>query len=153
MLYSGSLKVCGVQSAGTNLKLNAGEQVLVEPVSGPLLQATEVLVSSRSKDDKLDTDDFKNFFLRTFDGNVILPGNAVSLSYFGRSCSLRIERICGEDGVTLQRPAPPLGQDPEVEREREVWVSKKHHGHRENDSESDLETARETERKTNRKTD
>ncbi|CAL1612798.1 unnamed protein product [Knipowitschia caucasica] len=103
------------KSAGTNLKLKAGEQVLVEPVSGPLLQATEVLVSSRSKDDKLDTDDFKNFFLRTFDGNVILPGNAVSLSYFGRSCSLRIERICGEDGVTLQRPAPPLGQDPEAD--------------------------------------
>uniref|UniRef100_A0A3Q4H702 AFG2 AAA ATPase homolog A n=1 Tax=Neolamprologus brichardi TaxID=32507 RepID=A0A3Q4H702_NEOBR len=48
-------------------------------------------------------------------GNIVLPGNVVSLSYFGRSCSLRVETIKGEDGVTLQRPAPLLGASPETE--------------------------------------
>ncbi|KAK7922615.1 hypothetical protein WMY93_009517 [Mugilogobius chulae] len=99
----------------SNLKVKQGEEVVVQPVTGPVLQATEVLLSSRSKDDKLDTDEFKNFFIRSLDGNIILPGNNVSLSYFGRSCNLRIESIQGEDGVTLMRPAPPLGQDTEVD--------------------------------------
>ncbi|XP_072291102.1 ATPase family gene 2 protein homolog A [Eucyclogobius newberryi] len=99
----------------SNLKVKQGEEVVVQPVTGPVLQATEVLLSCRSKDDKLDTDEFKNFFLRSLDGNIILPGNVVSLSYFGRSCNVRVESIRGEDGVTLKRPAPPLGQDTEVD--------------------------------------
>lgn len=48
-------------------------------------------------------------------GNIILPGNIISLSYFGRSCSLRVETLRGEDGVTLQRPPPPLGVAPDPE--------------------------------------
>ncbi|KAJ0049721.1 hypothetical protein NL108_000570, partial [Boleophthalmus pectinirostris] len=100
----------------SNLRVKQGEQVTVEPVTGPVLQATEVLLSTRSKDDKLDTDEFKNFFLRSLDGNIILPGNVVSLSFFGRSCSLQVESIRGENGVTLQRPAPLLGQDTETDQ-------------------------------------
>lgn len=93
--------------AQSNLKVKQGDEVMLEPITGPQLQATEVLLSSRTKDDKLDTDEFKNFFVRSLDGNIILPGNIVSLSYFGRWCSLRVETIRGEDGVTLQRPSPP----------------------------------------------
>lgn len=48
-------------------------------------------------------------------GNIILPGNTVSLNYFGRSCSLRVETIRGEDGVTLHRPDPPSGLGPDTE--------------------------------------
>lgn len=43
------------------------------------------------------------------EGNIVLPGNAVSLTYFGRTCSLCVEAITGEDGVTLHRPSPPPG--------------------------------------------
>ncbi|XP_033829827.1 ribosome biogenesis protein SPATA5 isoform X1 [Periophthalmus magnuspinnatus] len=100
----------------SNLRVKQGEEVMVQPVTGPVLQTTEVLLSTRSKDDKLDTDEFKNFFLRSLEGNIILPGNIVSLSYFGRSCSLRVESIRGEDGVTLQRPSPPLGQETEADQ-------------------------------------
>lgn len=46
-------------------------------------------------------------------GNIILPGNVISLTYFGRSCSLRVETIRGEDGVTLHRPGPPPAPDAE----------------------------------------
>lgn len=46
-------------------------------------------------------------------GKIILPGNVTSLTYFGRSCDLMVETIKGEDGVILQRAAPPLAPDTE----------------------------------------
>lgn len=49
------------------------------------------------------------------DGNIILPGNVISLTYFGRSCSLRVETIKGEDGSILHRPAPLPGLGPDTE--------------------------------------
>lgn len=42
-------------------------------------------------------------------GNIILPGNSVSLTFFGRTCTLCVEAITGEDGVTLCRPLPLPG--------------------------------------------
>lgn len=58
---------------------------------------------------------WNNFISPPPAGSIILPGNVVSLSYFGRACSLRVETIRGEDGVTLQRAHPPLGAAPETE--------------------------------------
>uniref|UniRef100_A0AAQ5X7F2 non-chaperonin molecular chaperone ATPase n=1 Tax=Amphiprion ocellaris TaxID=80972 RepID=A0AAQ5X7F2_AMPOC len=101
--------------AQNNLRVKSGDEVLLHPITGPVLQAEKVVLCNRSKDDTLDTDEFKNFLLRTLVGNIILPGNVLSLSYFGRSCSLRVETIRGEDGVTLQRPAPPPGMGPGTE--------------------------------------
>lgn len=46
-------------------------------------------------------------------GKIILPGNLISLTYFGRSCGLMVETIKGEDGVTLQRAPLPLVPDTE----------------------------------------
>lgn len=46
-------------------------------------------------------------------GQIILPGNIISLTYFGRSCGLIVETIKGEDGVTLRRAAPPFAPDTE----------------------------------------
>ncbi|XP_026039254.1 spermatogenesis-associated protein 5 [Astatotilapia calliptera] len=101
--------------AQNNLRVKTGDELMLHPITGPLLQAEEVVLSNRSKDETLETDEFKDFFLRSLAGNIVLPGNVVSLSYFGRSCSLRVETIKGEDGVTLQRPAPLLGASPETE--------------------------------------
>ncbi|KAM7417173.1 hypothetical protein PAMA_017016 [Pampus argenteus] len=101
--------------AQNNLRVKSGDEVMLQPLTGPLLQAEEVVLSARSKDDKLDTDEFKNFLLRSLVGNVVLPGNILSLSYFGRSCSVRVEAVRGEDGVTLQRPAPLSSSSPDTE--------------------------------------
>ncbi|XP_070769153.1 ATPase family gene 2 protein homolog A [Enoplosus armatus] len=103
------------KSAQNNLRVKSGEEVTVHPLTGPVLQAEEVVLSNRSKDDTLETDEFKNFFLRSLDGNIILPGSVISLTYFGRPCSLKVETIRGEDGVTLHRPAPPPGPGPDTE--------------------------------------
>ncbi|XP_062281328.1 ATPase family gene 2 protein homolog A isoform X1 [Scomber scombrus] len=98
-----------------NLRVKTGDEVMLQPLTGPVLQAEEVFLSPRSKDDKLDTDEFKNFLLMSLVGNIVLPGNVLSLTYFGRSCSLRVEAVRGEDGVTLQRPAPLSGSGPDTE--------------------------------------
>uniref|UniRef100_A0A3B3ZZR7 AAA+ ATPase domain-containing protein n=1 Tax=Periophthalmus magnuspinnatus TaxID=409849 RepID=A0A3B3ZZR7_9GOBI len=76
----------------SNLRVKQGEEVMVQPVTGPVLQTTEVLLSTR------------------YTTQQSYPG------YFGRSCSLRVESIRGEDGVTLQRPSPPLGQETEADQ-------------------------------------
>ncbi|XP_069572602.1 ATPase family gene 2 protein homolog A [Brachyistius frenatus] len=108
-------KVGLLKCARNNLRVKSGDEVTLRPVTGPVLQAAEVLLSNRSKDETLDTDEFKNFFLRSLDGKIILPGNVLSLTYFGRSCSFRVETVRGEDGVALQRPAPPPGAGPDTE--------------------------------------
>uniref|UniRef100_A0A3P8V3J7 AFG2 AAA ATPase homolog A n=1 Tax=Cynoglossus semilaevis TaxID=244447 RepID=A0A3P8V3J7_CYNSE len=96
--------------AQMNLRVKSGDKVTLQPIIGPVLQAEEL-----SKDDTLETDEFKNFLVRSLAGNIILPGNLLSLTYYGRSCSLRVEAVRGEDGVTLQRPAPAPGQAPDTE--------------------------------------
>ncbi|XP_041845721.1 ATPase family protein 2 homolog [Melanotaenia boesemani] len=101
--------------AQSNLRVKSGDAVMLHPIAGPVLQAEEVVLCKRSNDEMLDTPEFKNFFLRSLVGNIILPGNIISLSYFGRSCSLRVDTVRGEDGVTLQRQAPPSGSGPDTE--------------------------------------
>uniref|UniRef100_A0A8C9XXY0 vesicle-fusing ATPase n=1 Tax=Sander lucioperca TaxID=283035 RepID=A0A8C9XXY0_SANLU len=101
--------------AQNNLRVKSGDEVMLHPLTGPVLQAEEVVLSNRSKDDTLETDEFKNFFLRSLVGSIILPGNVIPLTYFGRSCSLRVETIRGEDGVTIHRPAPPPGLGPDTD--------------------------------------
>ncbi|XP_030595152.1 ATPase family protein 2 homolog [Archocentrus centrarchus] len=101
--------------AQNNLRVKSGDEVMLHPITGPVVQAEEVVLSNRSKDETIETDEFKSFFLRSLAGNIILPGNVLSLSYFGRSCSLRVETIRGEDGITLRKPAAVLGAGHETE--------------------------------------
>uniref|UniRef100_A0A3Q2PQF1 AFG2 AAA ATPase homolog A n=1 Tax=Fundulus heteroclitus TaxID=8078 RepID=A0A3Q2PQF1_FUNHE len=108
--------------AQNNLRVKSGEAVTLHPVTGPVVQMEELVLSSRSKDDTLDADEFKNFFVRSLAGSILLPRNVVSVSYFGRSCSLRVESIRGEDGLTLQRASPPLGATADLE-DSSVWTS------------------------------
>uniref|UniRef100_A0A8C5N497 AAA+ ATPase domain-containing protein n=1 Tax=Gouania willdenowi TaxID=441366 RepID=A0A8C5N497_GOUWI len=87
--------------AANNLRVKSGCDVLVQPITGAVLQAEEVLVS------KLHLAHLLSMINCAFHlvpvGNVILPGNLISLSYFGRGCSLMVETIRGEDGVTVHR--------------------------------------------------
>ncbi|XP_042348888.1 ATPase family protein 2 homolog isoform X2 [Plectropomus leopardus] len=101
--------------AQNNLRVKSGDEVTLHPLTGPVLQAEEVILSNRSKDETLETDEFKNFFLRSLVGNIILPGNVIPLTYFGRSCSLRVDAIRREDGLTIHRPLPPPGLSPDPE--------------------------------------
>ncbi|XP_061690730.1 ATPase family gene 2 protein homolog A [Syngnathoides biaculeatus] len=101
----------GVQS---NLKVKCGDAVTLHPVTGAVLQAEEVVLSPRSIDDKFNTDEFKSFLLNSLVGSILLPGNVVSITYFGCPCSLYVKSVRGEDGGTHRRastPPPPASCD------------------------------------------
>uniref|UniRef100_A0A665VUP3 Spermatogenesis associated 5 n=1 Tax=Echeneis naucrates TaxID=173247 RepID=A0A665VUP3_ECHNA len=103
----------------TNLRVKSGDEVMLQPITGPVLQAyiaaVFILLGHLAAHLSI-------YLLLTLlvcflvpVGNIVLPGNVLSLSYFGRSCGLRVEAIRGEDGVTLQRAAPPPGLGPDTE--------------------------------------
>ncbi|KAM9835420.1 ATPase family gene 2 protein homolog A isoform 1-T1 [Syngnathus typhle] len=108
--------------AQSNLKVKCGDVVLLQPVTGPVLQAQEVIFSARSVDDeKLNTDEFRSFLLNSLIGSIVLPGNIVSLTYFGRPCSLYVESVRGEDGSACRRPSlPPPGPPSDTEEPSEL---------------------------------
>ncbi|XP_036407690.1 ATPase family protein 2 homolog [Megalops cyprinoides] len=93
-----------------NLGVKAGDRVTVQPVSGSVLQAQEVCLSCRQKDGTLNTEEFNDFLLRSVDGKIILPGNLLSLTFYGRPYSLRVERVQGVDGMKLEKRDPPLNE-------------------------------------------
>uniref|UniRef100_A0A3B3T3P5 vesicle-fusing ATPase n=1 Tax=Paramormyrops kingsleyae TaxID=1676925 RepID=A0A3B3T3P5_9TELE len=88
-----------------NLGVKSGDRVSIEPLTGPVLQADVVhLTSSAVNTDK--AVGCKHY------GKIILPGNLLSLYFFGRPCSLRVDALTGVDGVTLEG-APPCGPESE----------------------------------------
>lgn len=45
------------------------------------------------------------FFYLRIDGRIVLPGNTLSVTFFGRPCNVIVEKIRGVDGLTLERTA------------------------------------------------
>uniref|UniRef100_A0AAY4C0S9 AAA+ ATPase domain-containing protein n=1 Tax=Denticeps clupeoides TaxID=299321 RepID=A0AAY4C0S9_9TELE len=102
-----------------SLRLKAGEEVMLQPVTGPILQADEVQLSLRW-DVIYIYDNPVCFFKLLYrvelyfmfpnrkktDGKIVLPGNTLSLTYFGRSCSLKVESLRGVDGRLLEQNSP-----------------------------------------------
>ncbi|KAM9329720.1 ATPase family gene 2 protein homolog A [Gastrophryne carolinensis] len=90
-----------------NLKAKPGDAVHVEPVTGPVLQAEEMELTLRERDaDAVNVEELSSFLLRLMDGKIVLPGNLLSLSFFGRPCSLKVTTIRGPDGA-VQEVANP----------------------------------------------
>ncbi|XP_077465165.1 ATPase family gene 2 protein homolog A [Stigmatopora argus] len=109
-----SRKVGLHHSVQRNLKVKCGSAVLIQPVTGPVLQAEEVILSPRSVDDKLNMEEFKSFLLNSLIGSILLPGNILSVTYFGQPCNLSVESVRGEDGGLLRKPVfLPLSLDTE----------------------------------------
>uniref|UniRef100_A0AAY4C0Y8 non-chaperonin molecular chaperone ATPase n=1 Tax=Denticeps clupeoides TaxID=299321 RepID=A0AAY4C0Y8_9TELE len=78
-----------------SLRLKAGEEVMLQPVTGPILQENRIV---------------ELYFMfpnrKKTDGKIVLPGNTLSLTYFGRSCSLKVESLRGVDGRLLEQNSP-----------------------------------------------
>uniref|UniRef100_A0A671PFI6 non-chaperonin molecular chaperone ATPase n=1 Tax=Sinocyclocheilus anshuiensis TaxID=1608454 RepID=A0A671PFI6_9TELE len=111
----------GLQSSAQSaLRVTSGSRVTVQPITGALLQAEHLRLTLRPEDKVLNTEEFRNYLLRTLDGRVLLPGGSVCVSYFGRQCVLAVDSVTGVDGETLRRSdgvAPshdpsPLTPDP-----------------------------------------
>ncbi|XP_056625133.1 ribosome biogenesis protein SPATA5 isoform X2 [Triplophysa dalaica] len=93
----------GLQSSvQLNLRVKPGGHVTLEPITGALLPAEHIRLSLTPEDKVINTEDFRKYLLHMLDSRVLLPGNSLSVWYFGRGCVIRVESVQGVDGVTLE---------------------------------------------------
>ncbi|XP_063166892.1 ATPase family gene 2 protein homolog A [Candoia aspera] len=85
-----------------NLEVIPGDMVFVQPVTGAVLQAEEVEVKLGVKDGCISTEDLSISLLRNLDGKIVLPGNFLQITFYGRSCDLKVTKVKGMDGVLLK---------------------------------------------------
>ncbi|KGL83362.1 Spermatogenesis-associated protein 5, partial [Tinamus guttatus] len=101
-----------------NLKVNPGDAVTVQPVTGAVIQAEEVDVKLREKDASINAEEMSVCLLRNLDGKVVLPGNLLAFTFYGRLCNLVVTRVTGSDDVELTALSSAISsamgeQDPE----------------------------------------
>ncbi|XP_015265703.1 PREDICTED: LOW QUALITY PROTEIN: spermatogenesis-associated protein 5 [Gekko japonicus] len=85
-----------------NLRVAAGDMVFVQPVTGAVVQAEEVEIKLRDKDACLNAEELSNSILRNLDGKIVLPGNVLQVTFYGRCCNLMVTKVKGTDGVLLK---------------------------------------------------
>ncbi|XP_034968808.2 ATPase family gene 2 protein homolog A isoform X1 [Zootoca vivipara] len=93
-----------------NLKVGLGETVIVEPVTGAVMQAEDVHLKLRSEDACLNVDELTASLLRNLDGKVVLPGNLLQITFYGRSCNLMVTKVKGTDGVLQEMQGSPVSK-------------------------------------------
>ncbi|NWI89515.1 SPAT5 protein, partial [Pitta sordida] len=102
-----------------NLKVNPGDAVTVQPVAGAVIQAEEVDVKLRDKDATVNAEEMSVCLLRNLDGKIVLPGNLLAFTFYGKLCNIVVTRVKGTDGaeLTAQDSAIPRDtHDPDQER-------------------------------------
>ncbi|NWV81795.1 SPAT5 protein, partial [Dasyornis broadbenti] len=102
-----------------NLKVNPGDVVTVQPVSGAVIQAEEVDVKLRDKDATVNAEEMCVCLLRNLDGKIVLPGNLLAFTYYGKLCNIVVMKVKGTDGAELVAQGsdiPSGSNEPDVER-------------------------------------
>ncbi|NXK90555.1 SPAT5 protein, partial [Formicarius rufipectus] len=102
-----------------NLKVNSGDAVTVQPVAGAVIQAEEVDIKLRDRDATVNAGEMSVCLLRNLDGKIVLPGNLLAFTFYGKLCNIVVMRVKGTDGVELsaQGSAMPSDMhDPDPER-------------------------------------
>ncbi|NXF74127.1 SPAT5 protein, partial [Sclerurus mexicanus] len=102
-----------------NLKVNSGDAVTVQPVTGAVIQAEEVDVKLRDKDATVNAEEMSVCLLRNLDGKIVLPGNLLAFTFYGKLCNIVVMRVKGTDGVELNAQSnaiPSDMHDPDLER-------------------------------------
>nr|XP_025041672.1 spermatogenesis-associated protein 5 [Pelodiscus sinensis] len=102
-----------------NLRVKPGDAVTVQPVVGAVVQAEEVDVKLREKDACINVEELSVCLLRNLDGKIVLPGNLLHLTFYGRSCNLMVTRVKGTDGALLKMQSSTVfseTQEPVLEK-------------------------------------
>ncbi|NXI76138.1 SPAT5 protein, partial [Rhipidura dahli] len=102
-----------------NLKANPGDTVTVQPVTGAVIQAEEVSVKLRDKDGTVNAEEMSVCLLRNLDGKIVLPGNLLAFTYYGKLCNIVVMKVKGTDGTELIAQGSALPSDsnePDLER-------------------------------------
>ncbi|NXA76771.1 SPAT5 protein, partial [Thryothorus ludovicianus] len=102
-----------------NLKVNPGDTITVQPVTGAVIQAEEVDVKLRDKDATVNAEEMSVCLLRNLDGKVVLPGNLLAFTYYGKLCKVVVMKVKGTDGAELiaqGNAIPSDSTEPDLER-------------------------------------
>ncbi|KAG8454106.1 hypothetical protein GDO86_000663, partial [Hymenochirus boettgeri] len=106
------------ETAQKNLKVKPGDSVTIQPLTGPVLPAEEFEVLLREKHvSGINTEELSCFLLRLMDGKIILPGNLLILTFYGKPLSLQITTVKGFDGGR-QETLPSMSFEHEATIER-----------------------------------
>ncbi|KAM9378294.1 ATPase family gene 2 protein homolog A [Phaethornis superciliosus] len=107
------------ESTRKNLKVHPGDVVIVQPVTGAVIQAEEVTVKLRDRDATINAEEMSVCLLRNLEGKVVLPGNLLAFSFYGKLCNIVVMKVKGTDGAELiaQHSAIPSDlHEPDLER-------------------------------------
>ncbi|XP_019389563.1 PREDICTED: spermatogenesis-associated protein 5 isoform X2 [Crocodylus porosus] len=85
-----------------NLVVKPGDIVTVQPVVGAVVQAEEIYIKLRDKDACVNVEELSVCLLINLDGKIVLPGNLLPLTFYGRPCSLMVMKVKGTDGALLE---------------------------------------------------
>ncbi|XP_060035092.1 ATPase family gene 2 protein homolog A [Erinaceus europaeus] len=88
--------------AQKNVGVRAGDVLRVQPLLGAVLQAEEMDVALSDKDADVNEDQLAACLLRKLDGKVVLPGNVLYCTLYGRLCKLQVLGVRGADGEVLK---------------------------------------------------
>ncbi|XP_072192553.1 ATPase family gene 2 protein homolog A isoform X2 [Excalfactoria chinensis] len=102
-----------------NLRVTVGDTVIVQPVTGAVIQAEEVAVKLRDKDACINAEEMSVCLLRNLDGKVVLPENLLAFSFYGKLCNVVVMKVKGTDSVELHAQAsaiPSEGCEPDLEK-------------------------------------
>ncbi|NWU83294.1 SPAT5 protein, partial [Onychorhynchus coronatus] len=99
-----------------NMKVNPGDGVTVQPVTGAVIQAEEVDVKLRDKDATVNAEEMSVCLLRNLDGKIVLPGNLLAFTFYGKLCNIMVMRVKGADGAELSAQGSAISSDPDPER-------------------------------------
>ncbi|XP_068797721.1 ATPase family gene 2 protein homolog A isoform X2 [Struthio camelus] len=102
-----------------NLKVNPGDSVTVQPVTGAVIQAEEIDVKLRDKDASINAEEMSVCLLRNLDGKVVLPGNLLAFTFYGKLCNIVVMKVKGTDGAELTAPGSAISSEmhePDLEK-------------------------------------
>ncbi|XP_045408275.1 ATPase family protein 2 homolog [Lemur catta] len=90
--------------AQKNVGVRVGDAIWVQPLVGAVLQAEEMDVALSDKDMDINEEELAGCILRKLDGKIILPGNFLYCTFYGRPCKMQVLRVKGADGMMLKGP-------------------------------------------------
>ncbi|NXV67966.1 SPAT5 protein, partial [Molothrus ater] len=112
-------KIGLAETTQKNLKVNPGDALTVQPVTGAVIQAEEVDVKLRDKDATVNAEEMSVCLLRNLDGKIVLPGNLLAFTYYGKLCNIVVMKVKGTDGAELIAQGSAIPSDshePDLER-------------------------------------
>ncbi|XP_049741329.1 ribosome biogenesis protein SPATA5 isoform X2 [Elephas maximus indicus] len=92
------------EMAQKNVGVKPGDAIQVQPIVGAVLQAEEMDVALSNKNIEINEEELTGCLLRKLDGKIVLPGNFLYCTFYGRPCKLQVLRVKGTDGVILGWP-------------------------------------------------